>query len=453
MRQRLITFAVFGIVLIALGEWGLRKGRFASLDRFWLDFCVGNAGERIQPPAVTVVRIDDGYEPLRIGGDEGQPNDGTLSRLDYATILAFVAKFQPRSVAFLPTPTFDESLILNKTDIAPLKDAALKLPKFLAASTVSNDGEQAKEAAPLAYPSVKVEGDASSVLAFTRTVRYPDPQILANSVPAFKTVESAARDLASGSLLRVPLVAKRGDQLAPSIVLAAVADHAGVPLDQIVVKPDGGKATILVGEAYTIPVQPDGTLIVPARAGLAASMKSTRYDGSGATKEVEHLASLTVDELAYTGEENDEVAKRILASFQSRFDSLRENLVLVGFDRTADRRIATETGEMLSETNLIARAIATIQSGRHIHWWPSWARGFAVLVLVALAALLFRLPRRRFVPAALLAGLVFFAAKVFLFSATLAWTPPFVVMSLFALIFVVGLIVPGGAVEKEKVQG
>ncbi len=453
MRQRLITFAVFGIVLVVLGEWGLRKGKFASLDRFWLDFCVGNAGERIQPPAVTVVRIDDGYEPLRIGGDENLPNDGTLSRLDYATILAFVAKFQPRSVAFLPTPTFDESIVLNKTDIAPLKDAALKLPKFLAASTVSNDGEQAKEAAPLAYPAVKVEGDASSILTFTRTVRYPDPQILANGRPAFKTVESAARDLASGPLLRVPLVAKRGDQIAPSIVLAAVADHAGVPLDQVVVKLDGGKAKILVGEAYAIPIQPDGTLVVPARAGLAASMKGTRRDEAGATKEVEHLASLTIDELAYTGEENDEVAKRILASFQSRFDSLRENLVLIGFDRTADRRLTTETGEMLSETNLIARAIATIQSGRHIHWWPSWARWAAVAVLVALAALLFRLPRRKFVPAVLVAGLAFFAAKVSLFSTTLLWTPPFVAMSLFALILVVGLIVPGGAVEKEKAQG
>lgn len=452
MRQRLITFAVFGIVLVVIGEWGLRKGKFAALDESWLGFCVGNAGERIQPPAVTVVRIDDGYEPLRVGGDESLPNDGTLSRLDYATILAFVAKFQPRSVAFLPTPVFDESIILNKTDIAPLKDAALKLPKLLAASTVSNDGEQAKEAAPLAYPAVKVEGDDSAILSFTRTVRYPDPQILANGAPAFKTIESA-RDLFAGPVLRVPLVAKRDGQLAPSIVLAAVADHAGVPLDEVVVKLDGGRAEILVGEAYAIPIQADGTLVVPARAGLAAPMKSVRRDESGEAKEVEHLASLTVDELAYTGEEDDEVAKRILASLQSRFGSLRENLVLIGFDRTADRRIATETGEMLSETNLIARAIATIQSGRHIHWWPSWARWAALAALVALAALLFRLPRRKFVPAALVVGLAFFAAKVAVFSSTLAWTPPFVLMSLFALLLVVGLIVPGdGAKERSGVR-
>jgi len=443
MRQRLITFAVFGILLVAIGERGLRNGKFADLDRIWLDFCVGNAGGRIQHPALTVIRIDDGYEPLRIGGDGNLPNDGALSRLDYATILAFVAKFQPRSVAFLPTPIFDENLVLNKTDIAPLKDAAMKLPKLLVASTVSDDGEQAKETAPLAYPALKVEGDPSSILTFTRTVRHPDPQILANGAPAFRAIESA-RDLVSGGVIRIPLVARRGDQVVASLVLAAVAHHAGVPLDQVVVKLDDGKPRVRIGEFREVPVAMDGTFLVPARNGLGAGMKSVVRDAEGKTREIERLASLTVDELAYTGEENDEVAKRILANFQPRFDSLKENLVLIGFDRTADRRIATETGETLSETNLIARAIATIQSGRHIHWWPSWGRWLAVALVVALAAILFRLPRGKFLPAAFVALLAFFAGKVLVFSATLSWTPPFVVMSLFALILGIGLIVPGG---------
>jgi hypothetical protein len=448
MRQRLLTFAVFGIVLIALGEWGLRSGKFAGLDQTWLEFCIGNAGGKLKHPAVTIVRIDDGYEPLRIGGDENLPNDGTLSRLDYATILAFVSKFQPRSVAFLPTPSFDENLTLNKTDIAPLKDAAMKLPKLVVASTVSNDGDQAKETTPLAYPAVKVEGDAAALLSFTRTVRLPDAQILANGTPAPKTVESA-RDLTAGGVLRVPLVVRRGDQVVPSLLLAAVANHAGVALEQITVKLDDGQPRVLVGEALDIPIEADGTLIVPDRAGLGAAMKSTTRDESGAKKDIEHFTSLTIEELAYTGEANDEVAKRILASFQSRFDSLKDNLVLIGFDRTADRRLNTGSGETLSETTLLARAAATIQSGRYIHWWPSWARWFAVIAIAVLAAVLFRLPRGKFLPAALVAVLVFLAAKVVVFSSTLAWTPPFVVLSLLALLIVVGLIVPGGQAAKK----
>ena len=448
MRQRLLTFAVFGIVLIALGEWGLRSDKFTGLDQTWLEFCIGNAGDKLKHPAVTIVRIDDGYEPLRIGGDENLPNDGTLSRLDYATILAFVSKFQPRSVAFLPTPTFDENLTLNKTDIAPLKDAAMKLPKLVVASTVSNDGDQAKETTLLAYPAVKVEGDAAALFSFTRTLRYPDAQILANGTPAPKTVESA-RDLTAGGVLRVPLVVRRGDQVVPALLLAAVANHAGVALEQITVKLDDGQPRVLVGEALAIPIEADGTLIVPDRAGLGAAMKSTTRDESGAKKEIEHFTSLTIEELAYTGEANDEVAKRILASFQSRFDSLKKNLVLIGFDRTADRRLNTGSGETLSETTLLARAAATIQSGRYIHWWPSWARWFSVLAILVLAAILFRLPRGKFLPAALVAVLVFLAAKVVVFSSTLAWTPPFVVLSLLALLVVVGLIVPGGQAAKK----
>ncbi len=216
-----------------------------------------------------------------------------------------------------------------------------------------------------------------------------------------------------------------------------------MPLDQVVVKLDDGKPRVRIGEALEVPIAADGTFLVPSRSGLAAAMKGVTRDADGKPKEVEYLTSLTVDELAYTGEANDEVAKRILASFQSRFDSLKENLVVIGFDRTADRRITTETGETLSETSLIARAIATIQSGRHIHWWPSWARWFAVALVVVLAAILFRLPRAKFIPATFVALLAFFAVKVLVFSATLAWTPPFVVMSLFALILVIGLIIPG----------
>ncbi len=448
MRQRFVTFVVFAILFIAIGEWGLRQGRFAGLDQFWLDFCVANSGERIQPPAVTVVEIDDGYEPLRIGEDANRPNDGTLSRLDYATILALTAKFQPRSVVFLPTPVFDENLTLNKTDIAPLKDAAMKLPRILTATTISNDGEQAKEAAALPYPVLKVEGDAGAILTFTRTVRYPDPQILANGTPAFKSIESA-RDLVSEHSIRVPLVAKRGDQIVPSVVLAAVANHAGVPLDQIVLKLDAGRPRILVGDQHEIPVAADGTLSLPARSGISPALRATLRGDDGSTSEILPYATLTVDELAYTGEANDEVAKRILAEMQPEFDSLERNLVVIGFDRTPDRRIETGSGEVISETSLLARAIAVIQSGRYFQLWPAWLRWFVVADILILAAVLYRFPRRKFLPAAVVAALTLLVAMVVGFSATLYWTPPFVIFALLILMIAVGVLVPVRATDSK----
>jgi len=452
MRSRFLTFTVFGLLLIVIGEWDLRARKttpLTKLNDFWLEFCVGNAGDAIRNPAISLVRIDDGYEPLRIGEDETVANDGRLSRLDFATILGFIGKMNPRSVAFLPTPTFDENLVLNQTDIVPLKDAAMQLPKLTVATTISNDGVQAKETVPLVYPTLKLEGEAGDILTFTRTVAYPDPQIIQNGIPAFRVIESA-RDLIGEKSIRVPLVAKRGDAITPSLILAAVANHAGVPLDQIIVKLDGRKSIIQVGEAYKIPVAADGTMFLPPHSGVTTSMKSFSRADDGSLEESYHFTSLTVDELAYTGEAEDEVAKRILANYRTKFDSLKENLVVIGFDRTADRRITTAKGEILSETTLLARAMAVIQSGRHIEWWPGWARLLSVIIIAGIAAYLFKLPRQRFLPIALVAVLLFFAAQVIIFSTTLTWNPPFVAMSLFGLLLVIGMVIPAGNSGEKK---
>ena len=451
MRQRFVTFLVFGVLLIGIGEWDLRShkiGTLSKLNDFWLEFCAGNAGDRLKNPAISLIRIDDGYEPLRVGVDETVPDDGKLSRLDFATILGFVAKLNPRSVVFLPTPAFDETLVLNQTDVVPLKDAAMQLPKLTVASTISNDGEQAKEAKPLNYPSLKLAGDAASLLTFTRTVTYPDAQILENGIPAFKSIESA-RDLISDKAIRIPLVAKRGDQIIPSVILAAVANHAGVALDQITVDLEGKNLVIRIGETYSVPIAPDGTLLLPPYSGISQSMKSLNADDSGEMKETYHFTTLTVDELAYTGGKEDEVAKRILANFQSKFESLKDNLVVIGFDRTADRRLNTAKGVVLSETTALARAMAVIQSGRYIHWWPSWARWASILAVVVLASILFKLPRRKFLPLSFVAALIFFTAHVMIFSATLSWTPPFVTLSLFGLMMLLGILIPNRDIPKE----
>ena len=453
MRQRFVTFAVFGLILVVIGEWDLRSQKLAALSKgnnFWLEFCIGNAGDKLKDPAISIVRIDDGYEPLKIGDDEAIVNDGKLSRLDFATILGFVGKMNPRSVVFLPTPTFDEKLVLNQTDIVPLKDAAMQLPKFTVATTISNDGEQAKEAGEITYPTIKVDGTPDQVLAFTRTVRFPDPQILQNGIPAFRSIESS-RDLISGKTIQIPLVAKRGETIVPSVVLAAVANHAAVSFDQITLRLSGSHPVIQVGEVYTIPLSADGTMTLPNFSGITQNMTSLRRGEDGKQREKYQFTSLTAEELAYTGEKDDEVAKRILQDFQPKFDSLKENLVVIGFDRTADRRITMASGEVLSETSVLARAMAVIQSGRYIEVWSFPARLFFLAVIALIALYLYRLPRAKFVPAAIVAALVFVTATVILFSATLRWMPPFVMMSLFVVILLVGLVIPGTSANKRSV--
>ncbi|MEM1444303.1 MAG: hypothetical protein AAGF67_18290 [Verrucomicrobiota bacterium] len=443
MRQRFIPFVVFGFLLVLLAEWNAHSGKFAplnSLSNFWLEFCVSNAGDQIGDASVTIVRINDSYEPLTLGDEDPGASDGKLTRLDYATILGFIAKLNPKSVAFLPTPTFDESLVLNQTDIVPLKDAAMQLPKINTAANVSNDGEQAKDMKPLSFPEIKVEGDPAEVLAFTRTVRIPDPQILANANPAFKSIESA-RDLITEDTIRIPLVAQYKGKIVPSVVLQAVAHHAGITPADITLDLTASPK-VRLGELREIPILADGTFVLPQRSGVRRGMSGLVYDEEGNATTNLHFTSLTVEELAYTGGEDDEVAKRILANFQEKFASISENLVVVGFDRSADRRIETAQGESLSETLLLSRAMATIQSGRFIDWWPTPLRWFAILAIAAIAIFLFRLPRSKFIPLWFVSFLAFFGICVVIFRVTLTWTPPFFAFALFGLMLLLGIMIP-----------
>lgn len=226
----------------------------------------------------------------------------------------------------------------------------------------------------------------------------------------------------------------------------------GVDPSEIVVDLAASPPVVKVGDYRTIPIKADGTFVVPHRAGVRRGMASRTMGEKGNPEKTLHFTSLTVDELAYTGEENDEVAQRILASFQNKFRSLSENLVVIGFDRPGDRRIETESGTMLSETLLLARAIATIQSGRFIEWWPNWARWIAILAIAAIAALLFRLPRAKLLASWVVAVLLFFGACVLIFRATLTWTPPFFAFALFGLILLIGIVMPAGSSKKSAAE-
>ena len=96
MRTRLTVFLVFGAILVALGEWDAQTRRFGfaeGLGDAWREFCVVNSRDRLSDAEVSLVRINDEYQPA-IGN--------SLSQADYAAILRFVSQFDPKSVSFEP---------------------------------------------------------------------------------------------------------------------------------------------------------------------------------------------------------------------------------------------------------------------------------------------------------------------------------------------------------------
>ncbi|MEM7699791.1 MAG: hypothetical protein AAF236_15460 [Verrucomicrobiota bacterium] len=460
MRVRFIVFALLALIVFLIGEWAQRPGQpgvFSGLDEDWLDFCIGNSGGRFNAPAVTLVRITDEFEPLTIGDEDVVPSGGQqLSRLDYATILGFVGKLNPKSVAFAPTPIFDEARALNQTDIFPLRDAAMKLPRLTVAAAVAAEAEGAAPANSVAFSKVSHSGDPSSLIEFSKTTRSPDRQLLANGDPAFTEVESATNLLSDGEV-RVPLVARSGDEVCASLPLLAAAKHLGISPDQISVELASEKPFIRLGPAddeasIEIPIAADGTFRLPPHSGLHRVVTSPRItaDGGEAKDAAEnplkrhHFSSVTATQLAYTGRADDEVVQRILAQegLRGRFDSIAENIVLIGYDRVTDRRIPTARGQMLSAASVIARTIATIQSERFISTWSLVGRIIGAVVILAISVLLLRFRRVKLLIGTLVAALIFFTGVVVLFNVTLSWTSPFVHFTLFLLMAAIGLLIP-----------
>ncbi len=436
MSKRAVIFLFLGAILAGFAEWELRERVLEPvrrLDRFWVDFCIGNAGEQIGQPAVTMVRITDDYEPVQVGEEDAvEPGDeAALTRLDYAAFLYAIGKLNPKAVSFLPAPVFTRESVLNATDIFPLKDAALQLPEMTLGTVVSGQGAPADSAEACAYPPLRVTGDISALPEVQRTVRPADPELLANGEPAF------SRHLEFSSMqagrVRIPLVARQGGHVVPGFVLASVARQAAIPVEDITVDFAAEPPRIRVGSLYDIPVRRDGTMELPSYGGLSHSMYEVRRDEEGNRQRVYHFASLKVEDVALAVERIDALAENLVEEFSGKFESISRNLVILGFDRSRDRTIETANEEMLSPLSATARAIATIQSRRHFERWPLWGRaaGYGIIALCAVALLSWR---RRTTLLSIGLAVAFLITMVTIFRATLAWTPPAAYLGLFLLL-------------------
>lgn len=422
MRHRLTLFLVFGAVLTLLGEWNLKNGGegfAAGLNRWWLEFCIANSRDKIADPAVTLVTIDDEYKPA-IGE--------SLSQADFAAVFGFVGKFSPKAVAFEPNPVFDESLAINQTTLELLKEATLPLPRVTLGAVAENGQPPAGPTEEPKFPVLtKVEGDTGNVTPLTRVVAAPNPQLLANGLPAFTGIE-----LDGATDRSLPLIARQGDKIVASFIVTAVASHAGVPLDQVTVKlPAVGSGVIEIGEKIRVPIDGRGRMKLYEQSGVGPGFYPV----------------VSAFQLALTGDE-DEAIRKLLADVEKDFETLRQNLVVIGRDRTEDRR-ATLVGydKPLSRAELLTRAIATIQSGRYVDWWPFWARLLSVAVIALLAAAAFRRSRGKAIAWSLLGAFLWFGIAMVAFKSTLAWAPPFAPLALFALMFIIGAVLPGAKAD------
>jgi hypothetical protein len=421
MLYRLLTFLVFAAVVIGLGEWDAKNQRFAfneTVNQAWLNFCVGNARDKINDPAVTFVSIGDDYEPV-LEGDQ-------LSRLDYAVLLGNVEHFKPRAVAVAPPITFKEENIINQ---GALKKQVLKMPRLVLGSIADAGTAPADDSETPDYPVLtKVDGDTSKLPEIKRAAAMPDEEPRANGVAAFTEIELLDD---AGAADQLPLAARVGDKVVASFALLALVADADLTLDDVTVKlsPKNGESEITIGDRYTIPVDSSGRLASYPNSGVAPPAYPI--------VDAKHLPLASSDDPEIAARRNE---------LGDDFDSLKKNLVVIGKAGKDTRQISLSNEESYSQHELIARAIAVVQSGRYISKWPDWAKYAGIALIVVLALLLFRLRRMPLLFWGFVCAFLYvFGICLGSFKEWLVWTPPFVPLALFAGIVGIGLILPSSS--------
>lgn len=425
MKYRILTFLVFGTALFFLTEQNGNEYRTPftkTLDRVWLQFCIANSSSRITDGAVTLVRIDDTYEPAL-------PTDD-LTRLDYAVILANIEKFKPQSVAIATPLDWSEPNIINQK---ALKTQCSKMPPLILGATVENSPVPDKTSDNTQFDTlINVEGNISEITPFTRTVAYPEAEALANGRAAFSEIELSNLKDKSGNLT-IPLIASYDNKIVPSFILQSIVNQAKLKLDDVSVQlpPIVAQGKILIGKRYSIPVDSTGRMKVYEHAGIDPPLYLT----------------INATELPLALSEEPSI-QELQKDLEDEFKSLSNNLIVIGLDRENDRMITLNSGQKISLPDLITRSIATIQSGRFIEQWPLQARllGFACIILLALS--LYRLSRLKVLIWGCILAFLYAGASVLIFSNTLLWTPPFASISLFITLILIGVILPHMSAHK-----
>jgi CHASE2 domain-containing sensor protein len=146
--------------------------------------------------------------------------------------------------------------------------------------------------------------------------------------------------------------------------------------------------------------------------------------------------------LALAASPFEQVAEKLRQASKDSLESLRSNAVVIGYDQDEVKEFALPTGERISRAELLAMAVATIQTGRHITYWPDPFRYASWGVLAALGLGLFRWRRFRVISGALAVVLLYGGISIGIFQTALSWTPPWPALGICAVMLVLGIVLP-----------
>ncbi len=424
MPLRIAGFLVLCAILVFFLQREQDRGTLHQFERLFVDWLIGNHAESIREPAITFVRLDEVEKEIF----ETWP----LNQLDYAVVLKNLEKYQPGVIMVAPVLKWKQE---DEIGLSVLRTRILRVPQVLLGCVIENnpvptqDGEETPLPASAKLPVLKnIEGDLLEIPSFTGFAALPEAGLLPGTEIGFTQFDLPGTGGAGA--LRVPLLARRGEEVVASFVLQALlTQHGASPSD---VRVTLGEAIRIEGPSLSIPIDRAGNLTVFG--GLRHRLPKLNAGALLLAREPGIDLSALQDEPPIA------------------LDTLEKNIVLVGEDHADARRIPLDNQTNISQAELLALAIATIQTDQHISRWPQTWQFSLWGGLVLLGLFVIRLPRRRAVMLGLLLLLFFVVGSLLLFQSTLTWAPPQVPLAIIGLTLVIGLLFGGENKKSEAAE-
>ena len=405
----LLAAAALGVLL----HREQRRATFDGFDRGHREFLRANPGANEWPsltkePRVVLARLDDRDLPPEQRAFDAWPP----TPQEWQVVFQNVKAYAPRTVAM-------EIPLAAEPPAPGYAESAAAVPGLVLGAAAANSmaAGTPEPALPPGLTALRVTGPSTGIPTFDTL-----------TAPGLKTplgvaeVDLGQRLTVDGEWCRVPMLARSGNRVVPTLALRALLLWAGVPPEEITVNP----GTAIRGpKGVFIPIDEEGCF---------------RYylPLTGAADSVE------ADDLLFT-KERAEATYDAASPERKRLESIHDTLLWVGADDRTARRFRLPDGNSASSAELTARALAAVQTGRFIR--PQEESGQAI---VQAGAILFglwfsRWKKRNLWKGFLIGGIALLTVSLLAFQTNHTWVPLAPSLLQLLLAFTAGWIMPRNA--------
>lgn len=390
-----------------------QRGAFERFDREHRRFLADNlstAGNRVPrkaEPAVTLLRFDDTDLPQAQRSFTAWPPPAG----EWQSMLQTLASYTPKA------PAISIPMVLENPPQGLLDAAAGMSGLSVTPMAALAPGAELADL-PAGLPVLKdVKGNVSAIPEFNALATVPGLQARLGVAD----IDMGQHISIAGEWAKVPLLARAGERVVPSLILRALLAWENIPPDQVTV--NLGFA-IRCADKFNIPVESDGSfrLYLP----LAPDVPS--FDGS--------MLLFSKEDLEQRGVGRDIMPHLI---------SLKDRIAWLGVDDLAARKLYQLPDKTpVSRSGLAVRTIAAIQSGQFTHPMEPRHQYSLQLVTGGLALWLIHWRRRNLWKGILAAAILLLALSLIAFQNSQTWVPLVTPLAFLGTAFFLGMIVPRG---------